>query len=95
MARVNLFLILVLLASALSVVSANHRADGLRRQAFGRKKSQLDQFKVEKLVTACANCRNILEDGLEHYNMDEDIEVIGLTELIAEHLGEPKSASRS
>jgi hypothetical protein len=35
-------------------------------------------------VTACANCRIVIEEGLEHYQMD--IAVAGLTELLAEHL---------
>ena len=66
-------------------VSANERAADLRLQAFNRKKKQLDELQVDQMVTACANCRNILEEGLEHYEM-EDIEVIGLTELLAENL---------
>ena len=37
------------------------------------------------LVTACSNCRHMLEDGLEDNDM-HDIELIGITELIAEHL---------
>ncbi len=65
-------------------VSANERANELRLKVFKKKKQQLDDIKVDTLVTACANCRNMLEDGLEHYEMD--LEVVGLTELIAEHL---------
>ena len=38
------------------------------------------------MVTACANCRIVLEDGLEHYHMD--VNVVGLTELLAKHLEE-------
>jgi Fe-S oxidoreductase len=41
---------------------------------------------VEGLVTACANCRIVIEEGLEHYGMD--IHVTGLTELLAKHLVE-------
>ena len=37
-------------------------------------------------ITACANCRIVLEEGLEHYQMD--IPVVGLTEMIAEHIPE-------
>ena len=70
-------------------VSANEPAEELRYKAFKRKKSQLEEIKVDKIVTACANCRNTIEDGLEHYDM-ENIEVIGVTELIAEHLLESK-----
>jgi len=68
-------------------VSANSRADELRSAAFGVKKRQLEPLRVEKLVTACANCRNVLEEGLEQAHMD-DIEVVGLTELLAEHLAD-------
>ncbi|MGB5396575.1 MAG: (Fe-S)-binding protein, partial [Gammaproteobacteria bacterium] len=65
-------------------VSANEDADEIRLKAFDRKKSQLDELHVERVVTACANCRIQLEDGLEHNNMD--LPVVGLTEMIAEHL---------
>lgn len=65
-------------------VSANEDAEQLRLVAFKRKKAQLDELGVETLVTACANCRIVLEEGLEHYQMD--IPVVGLTEMIAEHL---------
>lgn len=65
-------------------VSANPRADELRLKVFSRKKSQLDEVNVKTLVTSCSNCRTMLEDGLEHYHMEQN--VIGLTELIAEHL---------
>jgi Fe-S oxidoreductase len=67
-------------------VSANPRAEELRLVAFKRKKAQLEASGAETLVTACANCRIILEEGLEHYNME--FEVIGLTELLAEYLEE-------
>ncbi|MCG7899851.1 MAG: (Fe-S)-binding protein [Candidatus Thiodiazotropha lotti] len=67
-------------------VSANERAETLRLEVFTRKKRQLDQTGVDTMVTACANCRIILEEGIEHYEMDA--EVISLTELLAEHLEE-------
>jgi Fe-S oxidoreductase len=69
-------------------VSANERADELRLKVFARKKSQLDELKVETLVTACANCRLMLEDGLEEYRME--LPVVSLTEMLAEHLVEDK-----
>ena len=69
-------------------VSANERADELRLKVFARKKSQLDELQVDSLVTACANCRLMLEDGLEEYHMD--LPVVGLTELLAEHLVKDK-----
>jgi Fe-S oxidoreductase len=69
-------------------VSANERADELKLTAFNRKKSQLQELGVDTLVTACANCRLTLEEGLEENEMD--IPVIGLTEMLAEHLVEEK-----
>jgi len=64
-----------------------HReGEELRLEAFKKKKSQLDVVKPDRLVTACANCRIVLEEGLEHYQME--IPVVGLTELIAEHIPE-------
>ena len=74
-------------------VSANPRADELRLKVFSRKKSQLDAINVKTLVTSCSNCRTMLEDGLEHYHMDQN--VIGLTELIAEHLAAPEKQEES
>jgi Fe-S oxidoreductase len=66
--------------------SAIEEGEELRLEAFKRKKSQLDAVQPDRLVTACANCRIVLEEGLEHYKMD--IPVVGLTEVIAEHLPE-------
>lgn len=65
-------------------VSANERADPLRAKAFHRKKKQLQDLGVTTLVTSCANCRIVLEEGLEDHDMD--IEVIGLTEVLADRL---------
>ncbi|MBV2093394.1 MAG: heterodisulfide reductase-related iron-sulfur binding cluster, partial [Candidatus Thiodiazotropha sp.] len=65
-------------------VSANDRAEPLRLRVFERKKRQLEETGVDTLVTACANCRIILEEGIEEYEMET--EVISLTELVAEHL---------
>lgn len=67
-------------------VSANERADELRLKVFNRKKSQLEEVNVEVMVTACANCRLVLEEGLEENDMD--MPVVGLSELISEHLEE-------
>lgn len=67
-------------------VSANERADDLKLIAFKKKKAQIEELGVHKMVTACANCRIVLEDGLEHYNMD--VEVIGLSEMVADYLDE-------
>jgi Fe-S oxidoreductase len=70
-------------------VSSNERADDLRLKVFNRKKAQLDAVQAEGLVSACANCRIHLEEGLEEYHMD--LPVLSLTETIAEHLAEDKS----
>ncbi len=67
-------------------VSAIEEAEGLRLTAFKVKKEQLEQSGAKTLVTACANCRIVLEEGLEHYKME--IPVVGLTETIAKHLVE-------
>jgi len=65
-------------------VSSNARAEKLRITAFGAKKKQLDAVKPEALVTACGNCRNVLEEAIDEYEMD--LPVLGLTELVAEYL---------
>jgi Fe-S oxidoreductase len=72
-------------------VSANEEADEIRLKAFLRKKKQLDELGVDTLVTACANCRIQLEDGLETNHME--IPVLGLTEMLAEHLEEEGARS--
>lgn len=65
-------------------VSSNERADELKLTAFQRKKSQLDAIDVETVVSCCSNCRMVMEDGLEANEME--ISMVGLTELIADHL---------
>jgi Fe-S oxidoreductase len=67
-------------------VSAIEEAEPLRLEAFKIKTRQLEQTGARTLVTACANCRIVLEEGLEHYKMD--IPVVGLTETLANHLVE-------
>jgi Fe-S oxidoreductase len=70
-------------------VSANTRAEPLRLQAFKVKKRQLEATGAGTLVTACANCRIVLEEGIEHNHMP--VEVIGLTELLAQYLVEDRA----
>ena len=69
-------------------VSANERADELKLTAFNKKKAQLQALGVDTLVTACANCRLTLEEGLEENEMD--MPIVGLTEMLAEYLVEDK-----
>ena len=65
-------------------VSAIHRAEALRFAAFERKKDQIEASGAEAVVTACSNCRNVLEEAIEHYGMT--LPVLGLTELVAQFL---------
>ena len=71
-------------------VSAIHRAEGLRFAAFECKKQQIEATGAEALVTACANCRNVLEEAIEHHGMT--LPVLGLTELVAQYL-EPETSA--
>ena len=72
-------------------VGANERAEGLKITVFKRKKAQIEESGVKTMVTACANCRVTMEEAMEHYHMD--IEMLGLTELVAEHLAEEGETS--
>jgi Fe-S oxidoreductase len=65
-------------------VSANDRATELRLKAFDVKKRQFDAMPDTTIVTACSNCRMILEDGLDHNAMSQ--EVVGITELLARYM---------
>ncbi len=69
-------------------VSTNARAEPLRLAAFRCKKEQIDDLGgIEGVVTACANCRNVMEEAIEHYGME--LPVLGLGELLAEFLEPP------
>ena len=70
-------------------VSAIHRAEKLRFAAFECKKHQIEATGAEALVTSCANCRNVLEEAIDEYGMT--LPVLGLTELVAQHL-EPETS---
>ena len=65
-------------------VSAIHRAEALRIAAFERKKEQIEASGAQAVVTACSNCRNVLEEAIEQYGMT--LPVLGLTELVAQYL---------
>ena len=65
-------------------VSAIHRAEPLRFAAFERKKEQIDASGAQAVVTACSNCRNVLEEAIEQYGMT--LPVLGLAELVAQYL---------
>ena len=69
-------------------VSANPRAEDLKTAAFKSKVGQLNGVKgLEAVVVPCGNCRTVFEDGLEEYDLD-DLEVIGLSELVADTLSD-------
>jgi Fe-S oxidoreductase len=69
-------------------VSTNSRAEPLRLAAFRCKKDQVDELGgIEAMVTACANCRNVMEEAIEHYGMD--LPIVGLGELLADYLEPP------
>jgi Fe-S oxidoreductase len=74
-------------------VSSNERAEHLKMAAFKMKKAQIEEVEPERLVTMCATCRTQLEEGLEAFNMD--IPVVGLTEMIAEHLVEKAQSDKA
>lgn len=59
-------------------------AEALRAKAFQVKKRQIESAGVDTMVTFCANCRIVIEEAFDHYQMDTRL--LGLTELLAEHL---------
>lgn len=65
-------------------VNTIESAEPLMRKVFHRKRRQIEELDVSTVVTMCATCRNTLEEGIEENNMN--IEVLGLTELVANHL---------
>jgi len=75
-----------------SGITAIHRAEELRFKVFTAKKRQLDAVRPEQLVTTCANCRNVIEEALDHYEMD--LPVLGLAELLAEHLDDDNEETK-
>ncbi|HBB41000.1 MAG: (Fe-S)-binding protein [Deltaproteobacteria bacterium] len=65
-------------------VSASGRAEELRLTAFNKKRGQIEATGAKVVATACANCRMVMEEAIDHYQMG--VELKGLTELIADHL---------
>lgn len=74
-------------------VSSNERAEELKMTAFKRKKAQIEEVSPDRVVSMCATCRTQLEEGLEEYNLD--LPVIGLSEIIADHLVEKETSTES
>ncbi|KOR28900.1 heterodisulfide reductase [Achromatium sp. WMS2] len=69
-------------------VSSNENADRLRLQAFNRKKQQLDAIRPDAIVTCCSTCRMAIEEAVDEYGME--VPVLGLVEMLAEHILEKK-----
>ncbi len=65
-------------------VIANHRADALRRRAFGIRLAQIEATGADRAVTSCANCRQAFDDGGAFYHWKGRMG--SLVELVAEHL---------
>ena len=71
-------------------VNTMERTEHLREKVFHRKRKQIEDLDVSTVVTMCATCRNTLEEGIESNDMN--IEIIGLSEVVADHLLKEKDA---
>jgi Fe-S oxidoreductase len=71
-------------------VSSIESTEPLRKKIFHRKRRQIEELDVTTVVTMCATCRNTLEEGIEDNGME--VEVLGLTEVVANHLLKEKEA---
>ena len=68
-------------------VSANPRAAPLMDRAFECKRSQFEAVEgLEEIISPCANCRSVLEEGLENRDMAERWSITGLSEYLARFL---------
>ena len=65
-------------------VAAIASATELRRKVFEIKMQQVEETGARSMVSACANCRQTLDDGKAHYPWDREID--SLVEIIADHL---------
>jgi Fe-S oxidoreductase len=74
-------------------VSANPRAADLMDAAFNCKQAQFEAVpEVEEIISPCANCRSVLEQGLEKRGLDEDYPLTGLSEYLARFLDDMEEA---
>ena len=71
-------------------VNSIEKAEPLMHKVFHRKRHQIEELDVTTVVTMCATCRNSLEEGIEDNGMD--VEVLGLTEVVANHLLKEKKS---
>jgi Fe-S oxidoreductase len=65
-------------------VAAIAGATELRRKVFEIKIQQVAETGAETMLSACANCRQTLDDGKAHYKWEREID--SLVEVIADHL---------
>jgi len=56
----------------------------MSKKKYGVRSSEIEKVGVNTLVTACANCHMVIEEDLENLGMD--MEVVSLTEMVADHL---------
>ena len=63
-----------------------HRADDLRYKVFKLKMDQIDEADADEPVTSCANCRQMFDDGGEHFNWK--YKMGSLLEMVADNLVE-------
>jgi Fe-S oxidoreductase len=69
-------------------------AEALRAKVFQASRSgRSRRAGVKTVVTFCANCRIVMEEAIDHYEMDTKL--LGLTELLAEHLESDDANSAS
>ena len=67
-------------------MAAIERATPLRHKVFEIKMKQVEDTGADIMVSACANCRQTLDGGKEHYKWDREIG--SLVEIVADHLVE-------
>lgn len=65
-------------------VAAIETATDLRLKVFEIKMDQVAGTGADTMVSACANCRQSLDAGKEHYDWDK--EIASLVEVVADHL---------
>ncbi len=74
-------------------VSSNPRAEPLMNAAFACKEQQFEAVEgLQEIISPCANCRMVLEQGLEKRGLEEQWEITGLSEYLARFLDDEAPA---
>lgn len=77
-------------------VSANPRAEELMVGAFSNKMKQIEELgDIEAVVVPCANCRGVFEDGMFELDREDEFELIGLAQLVADTLADAPDKAKS